>query len=166
LLLSLLFLSTGFAKHTLRQHLLENQARAFGSQWLELILEGKLQEAHQLTLRHDSRRSLEIELDEFYDDNRVAWENYDGFRRGQFVERLVAIGSQGHVVYVGKQTIAAEPGMERKETVRLLYRLDYREQESERSLPLLVVLTRRTRRGEPQANWNVSDWGLDDSRSG
>jgi hypothetical protein len=58
---------------------MRNEARVFAEHWFELIKEGKLNEAHQMSMGSEHRETPEIPLDEAYKLNSQMASSRDSF---------------------------------------------------------------------------------------
>jgi hypothetical protein len=66
LVIAPLFAGWGLSHYFSRHHHLFNNAETFANRWLDKVSEGRLTEAHQLTLVSSARVSEEVSLEEYY----------------------------------------------------------------------------------------------------
>jgi hypothetical protein len=77
--ISLFFLSLGITRFAVKRQYMEREARAVAERWFAMIQEGKLNEAHQMSMGSEYREPPEIPLEDAYRLNPRAAESRDNF---------------------------------------------------------------------------------------
>jgi len=136
-----------------RHRTLNRQARAYAEQWLELIRQGKLMEAHQLRTSITMRAPADANLKEFYesDPNREA---FDLFAKTPPISELARWGQAGTIRFVDNLYITSEG-----DTDIMAQRFDvWREVDGTRYvIGLEIEMSRRTFAGISASGWEVHD---------
>jgi hypothetical protein len=157
LILSLLFLGWAPTHYFLRQELLVRRAIAHSSQWLGLLGEGRLYEAHQLTIGKDERQPPGVDLDEYYENSQDVWEGFQVFISQPPLEQVIELGDRGQVRYIGRVEVAHERPLGRLlDLVTLRYAVDYEQDGQARTVPLWVGVARTHVRDTGEAYWYIS----------
>ncbi|MFO0819952.1 MAG: hypothetical protein U1A77_18530 [Pirellulales bacterium] len=105
--LAAFFLAWGVATYYVQSQMSYAHAQIFAAQWFELIKEGKLREAHQLRRSHFERADPTVNLEEYYNraENR---EMYETFKSEPVVARLIRMGADARLTYVGNVAFLKE----------------------------------------------------------
>lgn len=140
LALALLFGLWAPSRVLTRQWQLYRQARAFADDWLELIRQGELQAAHQLTLPHIERQKPGVSLEKIYSESDEAKNRYQNFFGDKPAKTIAALGDEATYEYAGGNGVARETFSEH---VALSYRVRHAENGREREFPIRVVLDRQ-----------------------
>lgn len=156
------------AQQWTRQALLHRHGRQFAAEWLELVRDGKLHQAHQLHLPYADRLPPGDSLERFYQqddptlmataEGALPTTPADDFRRlfqAPPLRDLVKLGRRGSLRYVGSARPAYGGGAH-EEFVSEQFVLEYSQDGAERKLPLVVTL-KRTWDDSRNAYWQVED---------
>jgi hypothetical protein len=156
LVLSLLFVAWGMTRFYSRQHVLRDQARQHAEQWLQLVQQGRLHEAHQLHLAQEERQAPDVDLVKYYRDTREPRRDFRSFFDLPPLREIVDQGTQGQLRFEGDKEILTEAATgTKKDSITLRYTLDYQQDQRPKSLPFLITLTRTRNHGEADARWEV-----------
>jgi hypothetical protein len=101
LCLATFFLGWGFTAHLQRQSLLEQRAKEAADGWLELLQNGKAEQAHQFRLSPAARLSSPEALADHYNSNKEAAEDLKSFRSSPGVRDLMTFGVDADVQFEG-----------------------------------------------------------------
>lgn len=77
--LAAIWLGIGVTQGKVRDHVMMNSSREMAKSWLELLLEKKTKEAHQLTMRSNSRQPSTVSLEGYYQTDEMAREDFLSF---------------------------------------------------------------------------------------
>jgi hypothetical protein len=162
LALSLLFGAWGVSNHVTRQLLVSRQAREIGQRWLTLVLEGQLQEAHQLQMHQRQRRAPGTALDDYYSRDEDARLDYHEFTRGEVLRELADLGPEAQVRFAGDEAFEITRGGVEGPTdfVTQRYVIDGHRNGSRR-LAVRMVLARTREPDVAEASWRVVRFELD-----
>lgn len=140
LALALVFGMWAPARTLSRQWQLYHQARVFADEWLALVHEGKLYEAHQLTVPHAERQIANADLAPIYEQSADVKAGYDRFFSERPAKTLARLGKRATYTYIGGAGISPREFI--TEHIALDYRVVYEEGGRERTLPIRIVLDR------------------------
>jgi hypothetical protein len=169
--LSLLFGICATSANYSRQRLLDNQARTYAMQWFELLREGKLQEAHQLTMYQGQRAAAGTSLDAFYAEKSpektkstespspeemmaepTPFELFENFYSRPLIKRFVDFGKNARYEYL--QTTEQEQVSPSNYIIRQQYRVTPNGDANEQYL--IEIKFDRTETNHI-ANWRLED---------
>lgn len=155
--LSLVFLAWGVSHQLARQYLMARQSQVFGQHWLQMILEGQVQEAYQLRLHPGERRGSAAEVASFLAQDEEGRFAFEQFAREDLLVDLLELGPQATVQPVGAEDF--ESHFSRYEgqvdTITLRYRVQGDRDGSPESWIVRLVLSRLRDRELPEASWRV-----------
>ena len=77
--LAAIWLGIGVTQGSVRNRVMMNSSREMAAAWLDLLLEKKTMEAHQLTMRPNSRQSASTPLEGYYQNDEMANEDLQAF---------------------------------------------------------------------------------------
>jgi hypothetical protein len=123
--LALFCLSFAIARYAAKANAMRNDARAAAEKWFDLIKEGKLNEAHQMTMGSEFRESPEIPLDEAYKLNPKLANSRDGFFLQPPIKHLVNDPKNCTVQFVGFNDRGDVD--ERADSLKLRFKIRYKE---------------------------------------
>lgn len=175
--LSLLFGSWAISRESSRELRMYEQSQRFAEEWFELLRNGKLQEAHQLTLPEETRAAAGVALADHYaqhshDKDSAATSSskgssdpanmmemmshphfeFDSFFAQPLVKKLRDLGSTAHYKFRERvqfvDTAAATSEME------LLFDVTDEREGSKQTFPIRIALARTYRPGVA-ADWRV-----------
>lgn len=159
--LASLFLAWGMASYYVQSQMTFAHAQIHAAKWLEMLKEGKVREAHQLRRSHFERVESTVDLVEYYNrmENR---EMFVTFQADPVVERLVKMGADARLTYVGNVAFLKEGATTYLATVR--FRLD---SASGASPPeyINVELSREYFGATKESRWAVKQMMLEKSAS-
>jgi hypothetical protein len=150
LCLATFFLGWGLTAHLARQSLLEKRAKQAADGWLELLQNGKVEQAHQFRLSPASRLSSSEALAEHYKNNKEAAEDLQVFKTGSGVRDLMTFGADAEVQFEGLAS-ALKDGF----SDILVLKYSYARPSGERQ-PMWVHVSRRHDEATKRPEWEVS----------
>jgi len=98
--LAVVFLSWSATSHWIRTRVLFAQAQVLADEWFDLVQQRRLQEAHQLRRNFTDRAPPNMPLDKIYSEQQPR-EMLAGFAREPVVEKIVLLGEDAKVTFVG-----------------------------------------------------------------
>lgn len=156
LLLSLLFGAWGLTWRTVRQQVVGNEARQVADQWLQLVREGRLAEAHQLHLSRSARQAPGLDLADFYKNTREARQDMDTFFSAPPLSQIVEAGPRGQLRFLQCDSLQDESyAGSRTDVACLRYALDYQRDGQPKTVTFIVYIARTSETDKPEANWDV-----------
>jgi hypothetical protein len=156
--LSMFFLGWGVAQHVGRQAVLEQRAREMADVFLDLLMQGRLREAHQFRQSPALRITAPEALAEHYEKNKEAAHELQTFSLSTGVKDLVTRGKAADVRF---ESIANATHDGQTDTLILRYSYAPTSDAAERK-PLWVHITRRYDDGSKHHQWEVG--GINDTR--
>jgi hypothetical protein len=150
ILLAVLFGAWAPSRYYTRQRHFFEAARQFADSWLALVREGKLQEAHQLTLMHHRRQATTAGLPRFYRENEQERQALANYFRKPLIKSLVELGTKAEFVYRAGHAIS--PPEDGRQLVVLDYEARWQDESGPRTLPFLLSLERQDL---PDSNMNI-----------
>jgi hypothetical protein len=174
---AMFFASWSLSWYMTDYYVLTKQARVYGDEWINLLREGKIYEAHQLALPGSQRAKNGTSLNELYDS--VLHENHDhdkaekqpkppareeeamrrelpmAFREfvgGDPMKQLVAIGQSWQFTFARVVSVSRSDRL--NSVVNLEYEISYTE--NERPAKLHIVLRMQRTLAAQEAQWHVS----------
>jgi hypothetical protein len=121
LVLALLFTSAAITRNLTRAAHLRGEARVLAEAWLQLVRDGKRQEAHQWHLPASERQLPGTSLAQFYSDSKPAKESLDQFFQAAPLS-VIQIAPRG--AKVRYQRVVEQLSIEKTDRVAMLYELD------------------------------------------
>lgn len=140
LALALLFGLWAPARLLSRQWQLYHQAQVYADEWLELIRQGKLHEAHQLALQPVERQPAGTKLEPIYGQSEQLTKRYKTFYSESPLKKMAAAADKASYHFLGGDGIA--PPEHSTEQVALKYEMQYENAAQARSQTIRVVLDR------------------------
>jgi len=150
LCLATFFLGWGFTAHLARQSFLERRAKEAADGWLDLLQNGKAEQAHQFRQSAASRHSSPEALAQHYKNNPEAAEDLKAFMSSPGVRDLMTFGADADVRFEGLAS-ALHEGF----TDMLTLRYSYARLAGERQ-PIWVHLSRRYDETTKRPEWQIS----------
>lgn len=158
LAMALLFGACGMTRYFARQQWLYRQARPHAQKWIELVREGRLDEAHQLHLSEGSREAPGTDLDAFYQGEEGALGGRDTFFEHPPLSEIVRIGRQGQLRFVCDEAVEiGRDGGKKIDLVVQRYAIDYEEDGKPQTFSFLISVGRKYDTERREAHWNVQD---------
>ena len=156
LVLSLVFITWAASQHFVRQELLYRQAREHAEYWLGLVLEGRLHEAHQLTLAKDHRQSPNANLNEMYLDKSDLLESFEAFCDQSPMSKVIELGSKGRMRFVSREGIESDkPIGSIVDIVTQQFAIDSAEGDTSQTIPLAIGIAKSRLRRTGEAHWVI-----------
>ncbi len=156
LLLGVLFGVWGTTWRLVREQVVYAQARQRADHWLQLVQTGRLQEAHQLHLSHESRQAPGADLQEYYKNNREAKLGLESYLAGEPTRQIVEAGERGSLRFLERENVLNEDyAGQKSDLVTLRYALDLLENGQPKTLIFLVQMARKVDRGGAEAHWEL-----------
>jgi hypothetical protein len=150
LCLSLFFLGFGLTRHLGRQGTLEERAREIAGVFLDLVMEGRVQEAHQFRQSPGMRITSPEAIAEHYEKNKEAAQELASFKNSEGVKDLVASGKKADVRFENLHS-ATRDG----QSDMLVLKYSYLTETSGERKPLWVYINRRWDEGSKRHQWDV-----------
>jgi hypothetical protein len=150
LCLATFFLGWGFTAHLARQSLLEERAKQAADGWLELLRDGKVEQAHQFRLSPAARLSSPEALAEHYKNNKEAAEDLQTFRSGSGVRDLTTFGADAELKFEGLASTLRDGFSD-----IIVLKYSYARPAGERQ-PVWVHTTRRYNETTKRPEWEIS----------
>jgi hypothetical protein len=148
--LSLFFLGFGFTRHLGRQGTLEQRGREMAGVFLDLIMDGRVREAHQFRQSPSVRITSPEALSEHYEKNKEAASELESFKRNEGVKDLLARGKDSDVRFENVHS-ATRDG----QSDMLVLRYSYVPTSGGERKPLWVYINRRWDEGSKRHQWDV-----------
>lgn len=86
--LAAIWLGIGVSQGGVRNRVMMNTSREMAKSWLDLILEKKTMEAHQLTMRANSRQSATVPLEGYYEKDELTKEDLNAFQTHDAIQAI------------------------------------------------------------------------------
>ena len=152
--LSLLFISTGIARHITSEYMIRYQAKTIGQEFLEEIANQQPEIALQWTLAPQERCRAAANRWAFYRSNKEAGKKLREFVDKEDVRALLAIGPDAKIYPVGKPGYTTTGNVD---SVQQTYAIDFNSEGKEKTF-FFGLLVRRfhTKAGVPE--WMVIDY--------
>ncbi len=158
LVLSLIFIAWAPSRYFVRNELLYRQAREHCEYFLGLVLEGRLHEAHQLTLKKDNRLAPNANLNQAYNDNQEMADSFEGFCGGSPMKEIIALERRGQVRFVGRRDVEAGRSLGASmDYVTEELAIDHDENGQTQTLPVLITIARTRNRGTGEVYWSIEE---------
>jgi hypothetical protein len=156
LLLGVLFGVWGTTWRLVREQVVYVQAQQRADQWLQLVRTGRLQEAHQLHLAHESRQAPGADLKEYYKNDREARFEVESYFRAEPLRQIIEAGERGSLRFLQGDNLLDETYSGQKtDLVTLRYALDSPEKDPSKTLVFLVTMARKVASGGAEAYWEL-----------
>ena len=150
LCLSVFFLAFGFTRHLGRQGTLEQRGREMAGVFLDLIMDGKIREAHQFRQSPSVRITSPEAIAEHYEKNKEAAQDLQSFKNSAVVKDLIASGKQADVQFDSVHS-ATRDG----QSDMLVFKYSYLPDTSGERKPLWVYINRRWDESSKRHQWDV-----------
>jgi hypothetical protein len=161
LALALLFGTWGVTQAAVRQSRIFDQARGHALHWLQLVQAGRLPEAYQLHLPRESRLSPGVSFDTAFANDREKREAMHLFFNDGTLKKLIQVGPSAQIQFEGNERLDSEwVAKQRMERVTQRFALTYDEDGRPQTLPLTVILVRKTNPAGGEVSWEVQHVAL------
>jgi hypothetical protein len=147
--LATFFLGWGITAHLARQSLLEQRAKEAADGWIELLQDGKAEQAHQFRLSPAARLSSPEALAEHYKSNKEAADDLKAFMSSTGVRDLLTFGADADVRF---EELANSLNEGFSDILVLKY--SYAKPAGERQ-PVWIHVTRRYDESTKRPEWEV-----------
>jgi hypothetical protein len=137
--LSLFSLSFAITRYAAHQNAMNSEAISFAEQWFAMIKEGKLNEAHQMSMGFEHREAPEIPISEAYRLNEQAKNNRDAFFLQLPIKYLVKDPQNSNVRFL---RLAGREVDEKADVVKLRFSIRYRELEVPHEITFTIGVAR------------------------
>lgn len=151
LALSAFFLSFGLTRHLGRQGTLEQRGREMAGVFLDLIMDGRLKEAHQFRQSPNARITSPEALAEHYEKNKEAANELESFQNTAAVKELLRSGKQADVQFENIHS-ATRDG----QSDMLVLKYSFLPAANGERKPLWVYINRRYDDGSKRHQWDIS----------
>lgn len=148
--LSMFFLGMGLTRHLGRQGTLEQRGREMASVFLDLLMEGRVKEAHQFRQSPTTRITSPEAIAEHYEKNKEAAQELETFNNTAGVKDLVRRGKEADVQYESLHS-ATRDG----KTDMLVLRYSYLPESNAERKPLWIFINRRYDEGSKRHQWDI-----------
>jgi hypothetical protein len=156
LCLSIFFLGFGLTRHLGRQGTLEQRAREVADVFLDLLMDGRVREAHQFRQSPGMRITSSEALAEHYEKNKEAAQELESFTSASVAKQLVARGKQTELRYENLHSATRDGHSD-----MLVLKYSYLPSGSGDRKPLWVYINRRWDEGSKRHQWDVG--GIQDT---
>lgn len=106
--LALLIGSFAITNSLTRNAYLYHDAQTRSRQWLQVTLEGRIQESHQLQMDLDSRRSPTVTLADYYKHNEEAQEDLTGYEESESIDELKRLGPSAEIKLIANLDVTTK----------------------------------------------------------
>jgi hypothetical protein len=155
MLASLFFGTLGPARHISRTRYLEQQSVDFGREWIDLLQQGRIKEAHQLCMPPE-RRATDMKLmEDLYKTTAKIAELYRTFESDPLVKQIIDIGQRGVVRYDGVENAEVLPDLD---VVHQNYTISSSPGSNAREVSMTVSLRRLRPSASGTSHWEISDF--------
>lgn len=152
--LTILFTSTGVARHFTTECMIRRQAKTIGQEFLELIANDRPELAFQWTLPQKQRSGSALSIWEFYRFHDELAEKLQEFVGKKDIRALLAIGADAKIHPVGRAGYTTTSGTE---SVAQTYAIDFPADGKEKTFFFGILLRRfPSKTGTPE--WMVVDY--------
>ncbi len=161
-------------RHFSRQHYLSRQAAQFSREWLELLRQGRLYDAHQLHLSLKNRSPATASLEEEYanrdtPDDVAARHSpggyyppvklgdaYDTFFAQETPKRLAELGERAQYHFLRTDRVTSDKSRH-ADAVQTRYRVDYEEGGQPHSFQIHVLVVRVLQPDSDEGHWRIDN---------
>jgi len=152
--LSILFLTYAPAKDYARKVILAGASRPIADQWIDAILQGRIEAAHQLTRKPHERVTMEYdELRAFYESNKELNAAAELYAEDPAVKSLLGQESDAEFEFIGTPSVESA---ERYDRLVHKYQVDMA---SRPPFVIYVQLRRTPLLGDKMGAWNIEQVG-------
>lgn len=139
LFLSLFSLSFGVTRFATAQQLMQSEAQAAAEHFFDLIMQGKLEEAHQMTMGSEYRESPEIPLKDAYELSSQLSTGRDTYFQTPPLQYLLKDPKNCKIRIIG---FGARSFDEKAEAIQVKFSIRYREQDIPRESTFAITAAR------------------------
>lgn len=158
LALGLLFFTSATAGHFVRQRTLCRLARPHTKAWIEMVREGRLYEAHQLTLDQEKRERPGTNLRVLYETTEEMRVEMEAFFGESPLKEIVELGRQGQLRFEADEEVSvARDSGKNVDFVVQRYAIVYEVDGKPTTLSFMVSITRDYDANHREARWRVRE---------
>jgi hypothetical protein len=150
LCLSVFFLAFGLTRHLGRQGTLEDRGREMASVFLDLLMDGRVREAHQFRQSPSLRITSPEAIAEHYEKNKEAAQELESFKNSGVVKDLTRRGKDADVQFESVHS-ATRDG----QSDMLVLRYSYLPEAGGERKPLWIFINRRYDEGSKRFQWDI-----------
>lgn len=152
--LAVLFGTWSTTQGVIRQYWIYRQAQQYADQWLELVREGRVYEAHQLYLPQDRRKSPGTALSVYYESDRDARRELDQIFDVAPCKQIVEMGKRCRVRFVRNESFDSVIDYNLYiDSATMRYQVEGDLDGKPSSFPITLALHRKRVRGSDNVSW-------------
>jgi len=148
--LSVFFLGFGLTRHLGRQGTLEERGREVAGVFLDLLMEGRVREAHQFRQSPTTRITAPEAIAEHYEKNKEAAQELESFKNSAIVKDLMRRGKEADVQFDSVQSSTRDG-----QSDMLVLKYSYLPEANGERKPLWIYINRRYDDGSKRFQWDV-----------
>ncbi|MCU0962549.1 MAG: hypothetical protein MUF48_20835 [Pirellulaceae bacterium] len=152
MVLAVLFGTWAWTARTSRDVWLGRVARQYTDQWIDLLRQQRLREAHQLHGRKVERAAPGLDLEDFYRSQRNAQAEYEQFFGEETLQTVVRAAREGQVAFDRVERCVKLP---KEDGVVLRYVARYEQDGRPQELAVRITLKRERSRENTNRDWYV-----------
>jgi len=150
LALSLFFGAIAPARTVTRSWLLTRESRRISVEWVELIRDGDLEQAHQWTLEATRRHQSNFPVKEYYEENPDAWKDFQEFFQSDEMRNIVEFIRSGKVRYSAQVSVQSD-----RNSIHVVDQFVVDDTDGKREVRLSTYLKRTVDRQTGKAYWQI-----------
>ena len=158
LALSLFFGTLAPARIITRSWLLTRESRRISIEWLELVSQGNLEQAHQWTLEAVRRHRSELPIKQYYEQNANVWKDLQEFFQSEETQEIVKVVQKGKVRYDTRLSMQPD-----RNSVHIAHQFVVDDIERKHEMRLNTFLKRTIDRQTGKAYWQIEAFHEDRS---
>lgn len=157
LVISFFFLSAAIGYESWREFSTRRQAQRVADQWLQAMLDGNVQLAHQLTLSPNQRQADIQGLPKIYAGSTALAKELQGFEQIETVRQVAQARGKDPTIRLRSRTLGADS---RQESVTLRYELQYQDRGEPQTIAVTLPLLRELAYSPHVVGWRVQMYSL------
>ena len=150
---ALLFGAWAVSQYLADRMVVYRESRLVAEEWLRLVLDGKVDVAHQAMLAPNNRQSPAMPLDEFYQHDEKASSQKERFFSISPASDLVALGSGGQIRFV--RNVSQEAGVGSSRFIQQEFAIGATN--TQEPIHVVVSIKRTVRDGLGRIGWQVAE---------
>lgn len=152
--LALFFVSTAASRIYFQRSVIYSEAEFIGRRWLQLVIDGEVEMAHQAMLHPASRQAFGLSVDDYYAMDEKAREDKDKVFSQPPAADIAALGPDAKIKLV--RNITQDVDLEYAKLIRQTYRVS---SPSKDPVEAMLTITRSFKPELGRAAWIVADIG-------
>ena len=160
LILALFIGSYAPARTLTRRSMLSHESRRIATDWLELVRQGRLEEAHQWTLTLRDRQPTDVLLKKYYESSGAALKQLDDFFNREIIQQFRTVAHAGEIRFQRRGIVAHE---READYVTHYFEASQDVNGLSERVPVLAVLRRSLDPQTKAAYWVVENLGEPDA---